>query len=167
MISEVYKKQKQAVRIINNSSYNSHTESLFKKTKILPLPSLIKFFKLQFMQSYIQGFLPKIYNNVWITAEAHFNLVEIQYTLRNRENFYIPICRLTSLDNHPYFLFPKLWQNFDNEDIKIIRDKLEFKVKLKNYFLDQLADNYMCSRLLCPHCHIHIGSSDTMSDGSL
>ena len=165
-ISEIYKKQKKAIRIINNASYNSHTESLFKKSQVLPLPLLIKYFKLQFMQHYMQGFLPKLYDNVWITAESHFNSGDIQYALRNRENFYIPICRLATLDKHPYFYFPKLWQDFEDENLKIIRDKQEFKNKLKEYFLNTLSSNYTCSRLLCPNCHIRVDSSDTMSDGS-
>ena len=50
LITELYRKQKAAVRIISNSSYRAHTEPIFKQFNILPLPSLIEFFKLQFMQ---------------------------------------------------------------------------------------------------------------------
>ena len=44
-INDLFKLQKSAVRIISGSSYNSHTEPLFKKLKILPLPDLITFSK--------------------------------------------------------------------------------------------------------------------------
>ena len=159
MITEVFKLQKKAIRIINNTSYNSHTESLFKKSKILPVPSLIQFFKLQFMQQYTQGFLPAIFDNVWINANVHFAAGQVQYALRNRENFYLPLCRLTSLEIHPHFSFPKAWQSFEDENIKIIRDKMEFKLKLKEYFLSKLNENYTCTRLLCPHCHLPNGRS--------
>ena len=121
-VNKVYKLQKKALRIINGAPYNSHTESLFKSSCILPVPSLIQFFKIQFMQQYIQGFLPTLFDNVWITAEAHFVAGQIQYALRNRENFYTPLCRLTSLDKHPYFLFPTIWQEFYDESVKIVRD---------------------------------------------
>jgi hypothetical protein len=43
------KKQKDAVRIVTLSPYNSHTEPLFKKLNILPLKQLIMYFKIQFM----------------------------------------------------------------------------------------------------------------------
>ena len=155
-MNTVFKMQKKAIRIISGTAYNSHTESLFKEHSILPLPNLITFFKLQFMQNYTQGFLPTLFNNVWITAEAHFNAGQIQYALRNRENFYMPISRLSSLDIQPYFMFPKLWQEFDDENVKILRDKTEFKSKLKDYFLNKLNSNYTCTKLLCPSCHIPI-----------
>ena len=45
-------KQKSAVRTITLSKYNAHTMPLFKKLKILPLDSLVYFFKLQFMSKY-------------------------------------------------------------------------------------------------------------------
>ena len=54
---------------MNGSKYNSHTEPLFKELKILPLDALIKFFNLQFMQHFIQGFLPASFNSVWLTNE--------------------------------------------------------------------------------------------------
>jgi hypothetical protein len=40
------KKQKDAVRIVTQSHYNSHTEPIFKKLNILPLQHLISYFKL-------------------------------------------------------------------------------------------------------------------------
>ena len=159
LISKVFTLQKRALRIINNAAYNSHTESLFKKCKILPLPKLIEFFKLQFMQQYVQGFLPALFNDTWITQEARRVAAEVAYLLRNNENFYVPISRLAILDRHPYFLFPNMWQNFHEENIKILRSKSQFNIKLKEFFLSQLDANYKCNRLLCPHCHLLGGTS--------
>ena len=62
LITKIFKLQKKAIRIINGAKYNSHTESLFKKCKILPLPSLIEYFKIQFMQQYVRGHLPVSFN---------------------------------------------------------------------------------------------------------
>ena len=45
-IGELFKFQKKAIRIILGSSFNSHTEPLFKKLGILPLPDLISFTKI-------------------------------------------------------------------------------------------------------------------------
>ena len=163
LITQMFKLQKKAIRIINGGNYNSHTEPFFKNSKILPVPSFTLFFKLQFMQQYMQGFLPRLFDNIWINSNARFTAGEVHYALRNNDNFYLPMCRLSTLDSHPYFIFPKLWQNFENENIKIIRDKLEFKIKLKEHFLNKLSDNYICSRLLCPHCHLRGNSTDSDS----
>jgi hypothetical protein len=50
VITDLYCKQKASVRIISNSSYRVHTEPIFKILNILPLSSLIEFFKLQFIR---------------------------------------------------------------------------------------------------------------------
>ena len=161
LITKLFKLQKKAIRIINGSKYNSHTESLFKKCKILPLPSLIEFFKIQFMQQYVRGHLPVSFNEVWITQEARRQNENVEYLLRNSENFYVPLSRLYILDRQPYFSFPKVWEQFKEENIKIIRDKIQFNFKLKEYMLGKLNENFVCDRLLCPHCHLR---GDTTSD---
>ena len=67
---------------MNNAKYNSHTESLFKECKILPLPSLIVFFKLQFMQQYVRGHLPVSFNDVWIRMDARRQADNVEYLLQ-------------------------------------------------------------------------------------
>ena len=69
---------------MNNAKYNtgSHTESLFKECKILPLPSLIEFFKLQFMQQYVGGHLPVSFNDVWIRMDARRQADNVEYLLQ-------------------------------------------------------------------------------------
>jgi len=42
--------------------YNDHTKPMFKELEILPLLQLIDFFLLQFMQRFVQGFLPVAFN---------------------------------------------------------------------------------------------------------
>jgi hypothetical protein len=37
--------------------------------------------------------------------------------------------------------------------VAVIRNKLEFKQKLKEHLLGQLKDSVTCDRLLCPQCH--------------
>ena len=106
------------------------------------------------MQQYVRGHLPTSFNDVWITQEARRQADNVEYLLRNSENFYTPMSRLFTLDNHPYFLFPKMWENFKEENIKILRDKNQFNTKLKEFLLNKLNDNYVCNRLLCPHCHL-------------
>ena len=52
LINELFKLQKSAIIIISGASYNAHMDPLFKKLEILPLPDLVLFSKLQFMQKF-------------------------------------------------------------------------------------------------------------------
>ena len=153
----LFRKQKQAIRIINNSLYNAHTESLFKMCRILPLPKLVDFFKLQFMFHFKQGFLPHSFAEVWTTNEARRRHLEdnpnlFNYRLRNDDDLYIPPARLSSTERFPLVNFPRLWSQFNENEIKIQRNKIIFNNSLKKYFLNQLQANFICERLLCPHC---------------
>ncbi len=161
MLNSLYILQKRAIRIIHNLAYNQHTEPYFKKSKILPLPSLVEFFKLQFMQNYVQGFLPISFNDTWTTNANRYSNNR-PFTLRNSDELYLPPPRLCSIKKHPYFSFPKAWATFDVHDIKIQRDKCIFNSMLKTHFINRLDENYTCSRLLCPFCHLNI--RDVSSD---
>ena len=59
---------------------------------------------------------------------------------------------MAKLDIFPLFHFPKIWQDFGDEQIKIIRKPTVFDSKLKKYFLDDLSTIIICDRLLCPAC---------------
>ena len=150
-LNELKVKQKNAIRTITLSKYNAHTLPLFKNLKILPLDSLIYFFKLQFMNKYVQGLLPISFNNVWVKREE-WRAENFSITLRNREKFYIPTPLLAQTERHPYFLFPKLWSEFSNNNIKIIRNHVEFNIALKNNLLEELPSNVSCTHLFCHSC---------------
>ena len=152
LITKIFKLQKKAIRIINKLPYNEHTESYFKYCKILPLPNLIDYFKLQFMQRYVQGLLPSSFFETW-TTNASRNTIR-NYILRNSEDLYVPPARLAFTERHPLHLFPRLWTAFDDNDIKIIRDKNEFNAKLKLYFINKLSDTISCNRIFCPRCSL-------------
>ena len=150
----IYLKQKSAVRILTSSSYNAHTEPLFKQLNILPLPKLCLYFKLQFFQQFKQGFLPDALKNMWILNRERNpdNL----YQLRNENEIHIFTSRLSHFSNFPLYCIPTLWSLFSNENIKIQRNKIEFNQLLKKHLLDELNESYTCSRLLCPQCHLNL-----------
>ena len=153
VLNDIKVKQKNAIRTITLSKYNAHTLPLFKKLKILPLDSLIYFFRLQFMSKYVNGMLPISFNNVWVKRE-NWRGENFSITLRNSDDFYIPTALLSQTERQPYYLFPKLWCEFQNNDIKIIRNHVEFNVALKNYLLNELPVEVLCNRLFCPSCSI-------------
>jgi hypothetical protein len=130
------------------SAYNAHTEPIFKDLKILPFDKLIDCTVLQFMQRFVNDYLPVSFVNEWQTnASIRGENIPL---LRNQDDLYIPFSRTNFVERLPLISFPKLWTNFQSFDIKFLRNKLEFKTKLKNHFLNQLSDAVICNRLLCP-----------------
>jgi len=148
---ELYIKQKMAVRIVSGLKYNDHTEPMFKKLEILPLPQLIDFFSLQFMQRFVQGFLPLAFNETW-TTNAIRREGQSHISLRNDNDMYAPPARLSITSNHPLTSFPKKWEGLTDESVRILRDKKEFDTALKNFFLQQLASHIKCTNPYCPSC---------------
>jgi hypothetical protein len=73
----------------------------------------------------------------------------------NLDDYIVPFARLSFTERFPLTSFPKAWNNFPNLEIKTIRSKTDFNSKLKEYFINKLDSNYICSRLLCPHCHLN------------
>ena len=143
-------------RIIARSNYNAHTEPLFKNLEILPLPFLIQFSNLQIMQRYIQRFLPFMFNSVWVNNEERRRPTsqdQVRMILRNSANLSVPFTTLTSLSKFPLYNLPKTWLEFSDENIKILRNKIEFKHKLKSHYLDRLSAQFQCNRLICYACH--------------
>ena len=130
LLKTIFKKQKVALRIITNSQYNAHTEPLLKKLRILQFPQLCDFFKIQFMHSFKQEFLPTSFNETWQTNRIRRNdLAEIE--LRNDDLLAIPFARTKFCERLPLTSFPKIWTNFPSEEIKFIRNKIEFNEKFK------------------------------------
>jgi Reverse transcriptase (RNA-dependent DNA polymerase) len=153
LIKKLFILQKKAIRIISSKQYNAHTEPLFKVKGILPLPKLIYFFNLQFMHQYKFNHLPASFNNTWITNSAR-RAGQAGLTLRDDDLYYVPFSRTNALSRLPMITLPKLWNEFPNNDIKLIANKLEFNKKLKNYLLSSLEDVPRCTCLLCPACHL-------------
>ena len=114
-VNKIYKMQKNAIRIIAGKPYNAHTEPLFKKLQIMPLPDLITFSKIQFMHRFIQGFLPASFNETWVRNVVR-NIGENEIQLRNRDHLQNIHSNLVSLDTFPLFSYPKIWQDFRDEN---------------------------------------------------
>jgi hypothetical protein len=84
---------------------------------------------MQIMQRFKNGFLPVSFNDVRVTnAIRRANMSEI--TLRNNDLLNIPFSRL-SMSNRG---------NFEKQDLKILREPLEFNIKLKKFLLNELPD---------------------------
>jgi hypothetical protein len=154
ILSELVVKQKMAIRVIHNASYNAHTESLFKSSSILPLNSLIEYFKIHFMYLFTFKLLPDSFNDTWLTnADRREEEDDDRAILRSEDDYFVPFARLSSIAIQPLVSFPKLWNDFTNP-CKSTSSKTLFKKELKKHFLEKLDSNYKCNRLLCIHCHL-------------
>ena len=143
--------QKTAVRIISGSAYNAHTEPLFKSLEILPLPDLILFSQLQCLPKFTQNFLPISFSETWVRNNVR-NIGENEIQLRNHDQLQFFHSNFAKLDLFPLFNYPKIWQSFPDEQIKIIRKPRLFDPHLKKFFLDDLSSQPNCNRLFCPAC---------------
>jgi hypothetical protein len=125
ILNELVVQQKMAIRIVYNSPYNAHSESLFKKSKLLPLNYLAELFSLQFMQHYTGNYLPISFMNTWPTNAERCEGAEI-INLCNLNDYYAPIDRLATCESCPLIYFPKIWNNFSNP-IRSIASKNVFQ----------------------------------------
>jgi Reverse transcriptase (RNA-dependent DNA polymerase)/Endonuclease/Exonuclease/phosphatase family len=155
-LAEIVKKQKAAIRILTLSTYNSHTEPLFKKMNILPFNEMVTFFKLQFMFFFKNNLLPQAFERTWLTNAERLDDLNLSMLLRRDEEYHIPFARISQIDKFPIVAFPRIWNDFNEDDIKNAPTKSVFNSKLKKFLIDKLDANYICNRLLCPHCHINL-----------
>jgi hypothetical protein len=150
VINDLFLKQKKAVRIITKKPYNSHTQPLFCKAEILPLPSLIKFFQLQFMHMYSHNLLPQSFGPAW-ARNIDRDQNEDRPILRNSQELTVPFARTAFAQKMPLSLFPKMWNEF--EDIfKHDPSKNIFSKKLKEHMFKLLSEGFTCVRPNCPVC---------------
>ena len=142
----IFNKQKQCIRIITKSKYNSHTEPLFFATQILPLDDLIVQQKLVFMHSLMYGHSAVIYPHFI----SNLNANEHRYVLRNDDDYFVPRTNLTFVQKMPLIDFPLTWNRID-QSLKEISSKLLFKKTIKLELLDKYRD-FRCTRTICISC---------------
>ena len=83
------------------------------------LSDLLSFNKLQFMQIFNQNFLPSPFNDTWVKHSLRV-IGENDIQLRNFDQLRLTLANLTYLAYFPFTTSPKLWQDFLDEQIKII-----------------------------------------------
>jgi hypothetical protein len=149
-LNELFVKQKNAIRIIANSKYNSHTAPLFKQLSILPLDSLVQMSLLKIMNHYTTAKLPPSFQDTWSTVRASHEATGSQ-TLRNEDDFRVPFARTNYLQRFPLVKAPTLCNDLPN-DLRIITTVTLFSNSIKTFLLNKLPDRPICTRLFCPVC---------------
>jgi len=126
------KVQKKAIRVITNSNYNAHTAPLFVENKILPFEKLLKQGLLNFMHSIHFNYAPKSFEDVWNqNVDRNLNV-----TLRNDENYRVPIPRTEFFKKMPLYTLPNAWNSAGN--LILLENKTTFKIAVKNELFEEL-----------------------------
>ena len=81
-LEKIIKLQKRAIRVISNSKYNSHTEPLFKKLKLLKLTDIFNCQQIKFYHKYLNNKLPEYFTDIF----TRLNNSTQNYSTRNRDN---------------------------------------------------------------------------------
>ncbi len=122
-------KQKKAIRIISRANYRDHTRPLFANHGILPIESLIYYYRIKFMHSYYFKKLPLSFAELWmLNSERNPGRV-----LRNANDYYIPQPRIELVKRLPLFSFPLTWNSETDE--KYIPSQHLFLKSLKKSYL--------------------------------
>ena len=144
-LNKTFLLQKRAVRIINKSHYNSHTEPLFKSSNILTLHDQLKYDSILFMYDFARQNLPRSFQNLFRVNSKNLN----SHTTRQSNLLFIERCETSFANNLPKYSFPKIW----NEWALKIPNYLDLnKTSLKKKVKSQLISNYS-SLVTCKNSH--------------
>ena len=135
------KLQKWAIRTINNSKYNSHTEPLLKKNNLLKITDIYYLNALKFYVKYERGILPGYFRNIFKDSQP-------VYEVNTRNKSYIILCQPnTALPKESVrYKIPQIILNVP----KCIYDKVETHPidGFVRYAKNHIISNYSL------HCHI-------------
>ncbi len=139
--------QKRAIRTVRKTSFNSHTEPLFKSLNILNLKDLYTYQSIIFMHSYITGKLPHSFTNLYRTN--HGNQATIQ--TRQASNLHIDRCDSAFARKLPLYSFPKIWNDWSHA-INTNISRSQAKKLVKGTLLDKYQNIVKCTNSRCTDC---------------
>ena len=122
---------KKVIRLITFSNFYDHTNPFFIKLKILKLHDLV--FYAMFMYDFYTGNLPETFNNFFLAVNQKHNY-NTRLASRSSYSLYYKI-RTNYGKFNIRFSGVKVWNEIDDETKSLKPPK--FKIKVKNYLLDQ------------------------------
>jgi hypothetical protein len=134
--NKIKKAQKKAIRIIDNSAYNAHTNPIYLEHQILPYELILKQSQLLFMHSIYYNYAPSSFANIWTTNAERAP----QLNLRNATDYCLPQPRTEAFKKSPFYALPHAWNEL-SPYIKCQNNRTTFKWALKAHLLDELTDN--------------------------
>ena len=132
LLDTLFLLQKRAIRIINHSSYLSHTNDLFKKSRILKITDLFYFNIGIFMFQFTTGNLPDAFLHMFTRNNSIHN-----YPTRQHDAFHLPRTRTIFAKKTIMFTGPKYWNELPMKYPYKCITISSFKPKLKHYLLSE------------------------------
>jgi hypothetical protein len=139
--------QKRAVRYINNTAYNSHTDPLFRKSNILKISDQFIYEVSLFMHDYTMNKLPLSFTNVF----KYNHEIQRNYETRQSAELHIKRCDSNYAMKLPLYNFPVLWNNLIR-NIDITQSKSLLKKTIKNTMISEYSANVSCNNPYCSSC---------------
>ena len=139
--------QKRAVRTINRAAFNSHTDPLFNRSRILKISDLYQYQVLLFMYDFVHHNLPRSFDDSF-----HYNY-EIQNVHQTRQSgqLYIPRCQSNFAGKLPLFTFPDVWKKWSSSIPN--GSRMQFRNYIKSKFTQSYPSHVKCTNLHCSECH--------------
>ena len=117
--------QKRVIRIISKSTFDSHSDPIFKELELLKLSDIRQLELGKLMFSLNHSLLPSKFNNYFsLNKQVH------SYATRHANDFHLPFCRTNLRKFSVSFEGPTYYNSIEN-DIKESNSLRLFKTKLK------------------------------------
>ena len=145
----IFNLQKRALRIINNSNYNAHTEPLFKSTKLLKIKDLCTLQELKFCHRLENKSLPQYFYPIFTkNSETH------DHNTRGLSDYTIPLFRHTFVKRTIRYRIPSAYNSLSDQ----LRDKIKthsisnFAKSVKYHILETYR--FSCPIQNCYNCQL-------------
>ena len=132
MISRLVTLQKRAIRVINKSNFDAHSDPIYKELSIFKHHNIFLLQLGQFMYSYKKSSLPSRFSNKTLRNNQFH-----AYNTRSSHALHLPYCRTNAEQFSLFFRTLKFYNSLKRQLIKtnwIFTFKLTLKYqKIKNY----------------------------------
>ena len=143
-----YLLQQRALRLINNKTYVSHTDPLFKQENVLKLHDIYKVITALHVHDILTNNLPSSFNNFFPIINP------TQHDIITRQNNNLPqtLTRTQFSARTTYHVIPSLlWNNLE-VSIRTIPSRKSLKDKLTQHIMTQYKSKVICKYPRCPDC---------------
>jgi hypothetical protein len=120
---------------MTNSSYNAHTNPIFKQHQILTYDLLVQQGQLLFMHAIEYNYAPTSFTDTWTKNRDR----EPNIILRNANNYVMPQPRTETFQKTTLYALPAIWNDL-LPFIKLQENKLTFRWALKAHLLESLDE---------------------------
>ena len=150
ILNKTVKLQKRAIRTINLALYNSHTDPLFRESKIIKLKDMYLLNVLVFMHEYKLNELPDSFGSSF-TAN---NQIQLAHRTRQSHLLYVERCHSQFAKCLPLFFFPTLWNDW-YDTVHHLLTVSSLKRFLKNRFIASYRSVVNCTNVGCRQCMLN------------